>query len=159
MRFVTTLYFGSSMGRLRSSRPTKGNSFRCSRTFSSTPTDAIGEGNSSDHEIRIVTLTDAGGRAVDEVYDTGCGIPRENLSGIFDPLFTTKKVDEGTGLCLSICHRIVTDLGGRITVDSELGRGSMFRVVLPPAGRRRGEPRRGGRGASPTPRGGGGRGV
>ena len=72
-----------------------------------------------------------------EVYDTGCGIPRENLSGIFDPLFTTKKVDEGTGLCLSICHRIVTDLGGRITVDSELGRGSMFRVVLPPAGRRR----------------------
>ncbi len=100
---------------------------------------AIGEGNSSDHEIRIVTFTEEGGRAVVEVHDTGCGIPRENLSGIFDPFFTTKKVDEGTGLGLSICHGIVTGLGGRITVDSEVGRGSMFRVVLPPAGRRREE--------------------
>jgi nitrogen-specific signal transduction histidine kinase/CheY-like chemotaxis protein len=99
---------------------------------------AIGEGNSSDHEIRIVTFTEEGGRAVVEVHDTGCGIPRENLSGVFDPFFTTKK-DEGTGLGLSICQRIVTDLGGRITVDSEVGRGSMFRVVLPPAGRRREE--------------------
>jgi len=101
---------------------------------------AIGEGNSTEHEIRIVTFTDEGGRAVVEVHDTGCGIPRENLSGIFDPFFTTKKMGEGTGLGLSICHGIVTGLGGRITVDSEVGRGSMFRVVLPPGGRRREEP-------------------
>jgi PAS domain S-box-containing protein len=101
---------------------------------------AIGDGNSIDHEIRIVTFTDEGGRAVVEVHDTGCGIPGENLSGIFDPFFTTKRVDEGTGLGLSICHRIVTGLGGQITVDSEVGRGSIFRVVLPPAGRRREEP-------------------
>jgi two-component system cell cycle sensor histidine kinase/response regulator CckA len=101
---------------------------------------AIGEGSSTEQEIRIVTFTEEGGRAVVEVHDTGCGIPRENLSGIFDPFFTTKKVDEGTGLGLSICHGIVTGLGGRITVDSEVGRGSIFRVVLPPAGGRREEP-------------------
>jgi PAS domain S-box-containing protein len=101
---------------------------------------AIGEGTSSEHEVRIVTFTDEGGRAVVEVHDTGCGIPRENLSEIFDPFFTTKEVEEGTGLGLSICHGIVTGLGGRITVDSEVGRGSIFRVVLPPAGRRREEP-------------------
>jgi PAS domain S-box-containing protein len=101
---------------------------------------ALGDRNSSDHEIRIVTFTEEGGRAVVEVHDTGCGIPRENLSGVFDPFFTTKKADEGTGLGLSICQRIVTDLGGRITVDSEVGRGSTFRVVLPPASRRREEP-------------------
>jgi CheY-like chemotaxis protein len=71
---------------------------------------------------------------------TGCGIPRENLAGIFEPFFTTKEVEEGTGLGLSICQGIVTGLGGRITVDSEVGRGSIFRVVLPPAGRRREEP-------------------
>jgi CheY-like chemotaxis protein len=75
-----------------------------------------------------------------EVHDTGCGIPRENLAGIFDPFFTTKDVEEGTGLGLSICHAIVTGLGGRITVDSEVGRGSIFRVALPPAGLRREEP-------------------
>jgi two-component system cell cycle sensor histidine kinase/response regulator CckA len=101
---------------------------------------AVGEGNAREQEIRIVTFTDEGGRAVVEVHDTGCGIPRENLSGIFDPFFTTKKVEEGTGLGLSICHGIVAGLGGSITVDSEVGRGSIFRVVLPPADRKREEP-------------------
>jgi CheY-like chemotaxis protein len=100
---------------------------------------AVGEGKSSEHEVRIVTFTDEGGRAVVEVHDTGCGIPRENQAGIFDAFFTTKSV-EGTGLGLSICHRIVTGLGGRITVESEVGRGSIFRVILPPAGRPREEP-------------------
>jgi PAS domain S-box-containing protein len=101
---------------------------------------AIGEGNSSENEVCIVTFTDEGGRAVVEVHDTGCGIPREDLSGIFDRFFTTKKAGESTGLGLSICHGIVSGLGGRLTVDSEVGRGSIFRVVLPPASRRREEP-------------------
>jgi PAS domain S-box-containing protein len=114
---------------------------------------AIGEGNSTEHEIRIVTFTEEGGRAVVEVHDTGCGIPRENLSGIFDPFFTTKKVDEGTGLGLSICQGIVSGLGGRIMVDSEVGRGSIFRVVLPPAGRKREEPDSSPAIASPPQRG------
>ena len=98
---------------------------------------AVGDGKSNEHEVRVVTYTDEGGRAVVEVRDTGCGIPPENLSGIFDPFFTTKAIGEGTGLGLSICHGIVTALGGRLTVESAVGKGSVFRVVLPPATRRR----------------------
>lgn len=96
---------------------------------------AIGDGASSGNEVRIVTFTDEGGRAVVEIHDTGCGIPGESLAGIFEPFFTTKGSDEGTGLGLPICQGIVTALGGRITVESAVGKGSVFRIVLPPATR------------------------
>ena len=64
------------------------------------------------------------------IADTGCGIPQENLQRIFDPFFTTK-VGKGTGLGLSISHGIVEAHGGTITVESDLGKGSTFRVTLP----------------------------
>lgn len=64
------------------------------------------------------------------VTDTGCGIPEENLRRIFDPFFTTK-VAVGTGLGLSVSHGIVEAHGGTIDVESEVGRGSTFRVRLP----------------------------
>jgi two-component system NtrC family sensor kinase len=66
-----------------------------------------------------------------EVHDTGCGIPDEHLERIFDPFFTTKGPDHGTGLGLMICHRIVTDHGGSIEVESGGSSGSTFRVRLP----------------------------
>jgi PAS domain S-box-containing protein len=66
-----------------------------------------------------------------EVSDTGTGIDAEHLQRLFTPFFTTKGVEAGSGLGLSICHDIVTALGGRIAVESELGRGSTFRVLLP----------------------------
>jgi CheY-like chemotaxis protein len=61
------------------------------------------------------------------------GIPREILARIFDPFFTTKPVGVGTGLGLSLCHRMVSDLGGEIAVESEVGKGTVFRVTLPVA--------------------------
>jgi two-component system, NtrC family, sensor kinase len=65
------------------------------------------------------------------VCDDGCGIPAENVEKLFDPFFTTKVVGEGTGLGLSISHGIVTGHGGRIEVESEVGRGTTFTLVLP----------------------------
>jgi signal transduction histidine kinase len=63
--------------------------------------------------------------------DTGVGIPPENRSKIFDPGFTTKGVGVGTGLGLSISYRIIEDHGGKIDVQSEVGKGSTFTVRLP----------------------------
>jgi PAS domain S-box-containing protein len=65
------------------------------------------------------------------VGDTGSGIPAEIIHRIFDPFFTTKKTGEGTGLGLSVVYGIVKECGGAITVQSELGKGSVFSVHLP----------------------------
>jgi signal transduction histidine kinase len=81
-------------------------------------------------EITLRTRA-AGAEVSVEVADSGNGIAPENLRRIFDPGFTTKGVGVGTGLGLAICYRIVRDHGGRIEVESEVGRGSTFRVVLP----------------------------
>jgi PAS domain S-box-containing protein len=94
---------------------------------------AIAPGHAAENEIRVVTRTDEAGCAVVEIEDTGCGIRPEIVPRIFDPFFTTKPVGSGTGLGLSICHGIVESLGGHIEVESEPGRGSLFRVVLLPA--------------------------
>ena len=91
---------------------------------------AIQEGRADDNEIRVVTSL-KGERVVVEVSDTGAGIPPEIIGRIFEAFFTTKAVGVGTGLGLAICHRIVMDMGGELTVESEVGKGSTFRVALP----------------------------
>jgi two-component system NtrC family sensor kinase len=63
--------------------------------------------------------------------DTGAGIPRQDMQKIFEPFYTTKPQGRGTGLGLSICYAIVAEHGGRIEVDSQLGEGSTFKVLLP----------------------------
>lgn len=68
-----------------------------------------------------------------EVQDTGKGIKPEHLQKIFDPFFTTKPVGQGTGLGLSLSYGIVQKHDGRIDVQSEVGKGTTFRVVLPKA--------------------------
>ncbi len=93
---------------------------------------AIPEGHADRHEIRVSTRTDAQGNAVVEITDTGIGIPPADLPRIFDPFFTTKG-ELGTGLGLSISMGTVRALGGDITAQSTAGKGSTFRVVLPPA--------------------------
>ncbi len=65
------------------------------------------------------------------IVDTGCGIPEKNLKRIFDPFFTSKDVGKGTGLGLSVSHGIVEAHGGMIDVQSKVGEGSTFRVLLP----------------------------
>ncbi len=66
-----------------------------------------------------------------EVADNGSGIPEKNLSRIFDPFFTTKPIGKGTGLGLSISYGIIQRHHGEITVQSEMGKGTTFRIVLP----------------------------
>ena len=71
------------------------------------------------------------GEVVVEIADTGVGIAPEALGKIFEPFYTTKPPGKGTGLGLTICYGIVEEQGGRITVESEPGLGTTFRVFLP----------------------------
>jgi two-component system, NtrC family, sensor kinase len=68
-----------------------------------------------------------------EIADEGHGIPRAEMTKIFEPFYTSKPPGRGTGLGLSICYSIVADHEGRIEVDSHLGKGTTFRVLLPAA--------------------------
>jgi len=76
-----------------------------------------------------VDVSSRDGQAVVSVHDTGIGIKPEHLAHIFRPFYTTK--GHGTGLGLSLARRIVEDHGGKILVESEVGKGSTFEVMLP----------------------------
>jgi len=100
---------------------------------------AIDEFGARENEIRVSTTVAADGRVVVEVRDTGCGMTKEVMGRLFNAFFTTKPAGVGTGLGLSISNRIVAALGGEITIESAVGKGSAFRVHLPPGERRRSE--------------------
>ena len=96
--------------------------------------------NAADAMERGGTLrirTGANGAHHDEVMvefaDTGTGIPPEALDKIFEPFYTTKAPGRGTGLGLTICYGIVEENGGRISVDSQPGQGTTFRLFVPRA--------------------------
>ncbi len=67
------------------------------------------------------------------VADTGCGIEEDHLERIFEPYFTTKEKTSGTGMGLAMVHGIISRQGGYVKVESEVGKGSIFRVYLPVA--------------------------
>jgi len=81
-------------------------------------------------EITIKTWS-KNGSIYASVSDTGCGMPKEVQNKIFDPFFTTKDVGKGTGLGLSISYDIVKKHNGTIEVESEVGKGTTFTVMLP----------------------------
>jgi PAS domain S-box-containing protein len=94
---------------------------------------ALPENRSAENEVRAAIGVDEYHRVWIEISDTGRGIAPEVRDRIFDPFFTTKPAGIGTGLGLPICQTIVTSMNGEITVESELGQGSRFRVFLPVA--------------------------
>ncbi len=96
----------------------------------------INNGAQAMGEVGTLTLKTSidGANVKIEVHDTGSGINAEDLPHIFEPYYTTKPSGEGTGLGLSIANDIVTGHEGKIYVDSELGKGSSFTVLLPVAG-------------------------
>jgi len=79
----------------------------------------------------VIRTAREGDVAVAEVSDTGAGMAEDTLQRVFEPFFTTKPAGEGTGLGLSVSYGIIEAHNGTITVDSALGRGTTFRIVLP----------------------------
>jgi two-component system NtrC family sensor kinase len=86
------------------------------------------------NERGTLTITIGNDEALDEVFvrvtDTGCGVPENLREAIFDPFFTTKDPGEGTGLGLAVACRLVASHGGRLELQSEVGRGATFTVLL-----------------------------
>lgn len=120
--------------RYASSPAVRANSSRLGQVFINLFVNAahsIPEGDAEHNELRVSVESLPGDRVLIEVSDTGRGVAPEILDRIFDPFVTTKAPGEGSGLGLSIVHGIVTSLGGEISVSSELGAGTTFRVLLP----------------------------
>jgi signal transduction histidine kinase len=109
----------------------QGNAVQLAQVFVNLLVNAAQAMSQGGGEIRLTTRVQDGSRVVVEVRDTGCGIAPENLERIFEPFFTTKPAGEGTGLGLPISHEILRALGGELSVESTVGVGTTFRVLLP----------------------------
>ncbi len=90
--------------------------------------DAMPQGGA----VRISTIRQ-NGNAILQVRDSGTGIDAETMEKVYDPFFTTKGIGKGTGLGLSVSYGIIQEHRGSITVDSEPGEGTVFRISLPAA--------------------------
>lgn len=110
-----------------------GNQDRLSQVFLNllvNAAQALPDTQMEQNEIRVRVCAERS-RVVVEVSDNGCGMTPEQQRRAFDPFFTTKPRGVGSGIGLSICRNIVTDMGGAISCQSQLGRGTTFRVELP----------------------------
>ncbi|WP_375769843.1 ATP-binding protein [Archangium gephyra] len=114
--------------------PVHGNSARLCQVFLNlliNAAHAIAPGAVERNEIALSARVDGTQRVTVEVRDTGSGIPPDRLERIFEPFFTTKPAAEGSGLGLSVCKSIISAHGGDLSVESEPGQGTTFRVSLP----------------------------
>ena len=96
--------------------------------------DAIGEGGRIE-----INVTDEGNAIMVSVTDNGCGIRQEDMPNLYNPFFTTKEPGEGTGLGMFVTYSEVEKIGGTIEVESEEGKGTCFRVMIPKEGKREDE--------------------
>src|SRR5690606_4487234 len=82
-------------------------------------------------EVAVEGRTDGEPRVARRVPDTGLGIPDDIRERVFEPLFTTKAEGHGTGLGLAVVYAFARDHGGQVELETELGRGTTFRILLP----------------------------
>ena len=87
-------------------------------------------GNKSDGEVEI-SIKEQGSWGIIEIKDNGPGIETEDLGRIFTPFFSTKSSINNWGVGLAFCYKVVTAHDGKITVESEVGRGTVFSIALP----------------------------
>jgi len=110
--------------------PVKGNAGELQQVFTNVILNAVQAMNGKG-KLTIKSYRRSSNSVCVLIADTGCGIPPENLRKIFEPFFTTKQAGQGIGLGLFITYSIVEKHGGRIEVDSEVGKGTSFRIILP----------------------------
>jgi signal transduction histidine kinase len=91
---------------------------------------AISEGNADKNEIIFTTRMENENRVAIDVTDSGIGMPPETIQRIFTPYNTIKPIDKGTGMGLSICHKLASSMNGTMTVQSEKGKGTTFTLSL-----------------------------
>lgn len=115
--------------------PVRANESQLMHVFTHLITNALqalpGEGA---RRLTFAVRPSAAGSVEVSIQDNGAGISPQALEHVFDPFFTTRKVGEGLGLGLSVCHAIVGFMGGELLLESELGKGTRCRVVLPVEG-------------------------
>jgi PAS domain S-box-containing protein len=84
--------------------------------------------------ISVECTTNMDRQILVSISDNGCGIPEDDISKVFDPFFSTKNADVGTGIGLSLAYWIIQDHGGRINVESTPGKGTIFTSIIPVEG-------------------------
>jgi two-component system NtrC family sensor kinase len=89
--------------------------------------DAVDKGG----EIRVGTWSKDEEMIAVKISDTGCGIAPDKLKRIIEPFYTTKRMGKGTGLGLSITYGIIDKLGGKVSVESEVNKGTTFIIEIP----------------------------
>ena len=129
-RYAVTLQDITIVKQYESNVLVKGNPDELLHVFVNLITNAV-QAMSEGGTLTLRTEQDQG-TVIVTVTDTGCGIPRESLSKIFDPLYTTKPAGKGTGLGLYNVMSVVSKMHGHVIVDSEVGRGTAFRIEFSP---------------------------